>query len=716
MKTITRLYILQVLLIGTIIIFLVIIKINEDKRYVLFLKSTQDYNERMVDNVLKIDREVFMRPLHDNSEWDETVNYIRNPSEEFELECLNTLLSTFFFNHIWVFDQHGNQVYYVNDSNSLNLDTVVHTDQIKQLFKPESPLCHFYLNIAGELIEITGATIVPTIDTKHESPAEGYLLFARNWNGPLIRQLEELTGAGIQVVTADSKQNQYIFKDSTTVDYNLYDAKSGIVAKLVFAFPITYLQEWKKDTSVLTFINIFIGLSVILIIGFFTQKWLVIPLKYLIKTLDTGEPQHLKPLKSSNNEFGKMAQLIEKSFILNAELQEEITHRLKAEKVLASMKDKAEEADRLKTSFLSNMSHEIRTPMNSIIGFIQLLEQEDCTDDEFKQYISIISNSGKHLLGIINDILDIARIESGQILLKPAHIDLNNLLDQLLFSFTYEKQRLGRNDVVIELKKGIPEKESHIYCDSVRLEQILNNLLSNAMKFTIKGKITFGYSCDKENLLFFVQDTGFGIATQNLENIFERFRQEEESHTRKTGGTGLGLPISKGLVELMDGKLWVTSEKGIGSSFYFTLPNVIRHDPMPVEKSPAIKELSLNLSGKTILIAEDAPENIELIRIMLKATHVSILVASNGQIAVNLCQEDPSIDLVLMDMQMPVMNGYDATREIKKNRPDLPVIALTAYVFDKDKKNCKEAGCDDFLSKPVYKLDLLQKLNQCISP
>ncbi len=710
MKTITRLYILQVILIGAIIAILMVLKLSENIRLDIFLKSSHTNNERMVDNILKIDQEVFMRPLRDNSEWDETSDYILNPTRKFEKECLNSLLSTFLFNHIWVFNQNGNRVYYVNDSSSFDLDSILLSSQIKHLLTPKTPFCHFFIKINNKLVEISGATVVSTTDTKHTLPAKGYLFFGRDWNKNQLHHLEEITGSRIQISNPAIKEYHNSVADSYTINYNLPDLKNKPVAKMVFTFPAYNFKEWEKDSTVFTIIFIFIGLSVILILGFLSRKWMVIPLKSIIKSLNTGEIQHLQSLKSSSNEFGEMARLIEDSFITKDKLQVEIKNKLESEKVLIYLKNKAEESDRLKTAFLSNMSHEIRTPMNCILGFVQLLEQEDPTPQERLQYMSMISRSSNQLLSIINDVLDISRIDSNQMTLQPVHFNLDVLLEKLSTSFTDLKHRSGKKDLVIEWKRRTPGEQLHIYCDRVRLEQILHNLLSNALKFTFSGKITFGYTREKDNLIFFVQDTGLGISAQNQEIIFKQFRQEEETHTKNFGGTGLGLPISKGLLELMGGKMWLTSEKGTGSTFYFSLPDCISHDEVLKDKPLQPQTQSLNLSGKTILIVEDVPENIELIITMLKATQVTILSADNGLIGLNLCQDNSSIDLVLMDIQLPVMNGYEATREIKKIRPQLPVIALTAYAFDKDKKRCLDAGCDDFLSKPIPKKDLLQKI------
>jgi len=349
--------------------------------------------------------------------------------------------------------------------------------------------------------------------------------------------------------------------------------------------------------------------------------------------------------------------------------------------------------------------------MNCILGFIQLLEQEDFTPEERKKYMAMVNSSGNQLLSIINDILDISRIESNQMMLQPVQVELNALLDKLLLFFTNEKQKLGKSGLGLELQKGVPDGPCLIYCDAVRLEQVLTNLLGNALKFTITGKIVFGYTCEREGLLFFVHDTGLGISPQNQEIIFERFRQGEEAHTRSYGGTGLGLPISKGLVALMGGKMWLNSELGKGSSFYFSFPHAFCKGEALPGQAPVPVKRTVDLKGKTILIVEDVPENIELIATMLKNTGARTLSALNGQMAIEACLADDTIDLVLMDIQMPVINGYDATREIKKTSPGLVVIALTAYAFDKDKNKCFEAGCNDFLAKPIRKNELMDKLD-----
>jgi CheY-like chemotaxis protein len=301
-------------------------------------------------------------------------------------------------------------------------------------------------------------------------------------------------------------------------------------------------------------------------------------------------------------------------------------------------------------------------------------------------------------------------IDSNQLTISISEINLNRLLEDILLSCEIEKKNLDKDKVDLILDKTLPDNNCTITSDEVRLRQILTNLTGNAMKFTDKGFIKTGYRIGNDQILFYVQDTGKGIAQKKKEIIFERFRQEEENYTRLYGGTGLGLSISKGLVELLGGKIWIVSELGEGSTFYFSLPfaSWTGHK----KQAPAVSTPSseYDFSGKTIVVEEDIYSNFRLINYMLSKTNATVLYAENGKKAVEFCQAEPHIDLILMDIQMPVMDGYEATAEIKTFLPDLPIIALTAYSFADDSTNCLEAGCADYLTKPIDKAILLEKV------
>lgn len=385
----------------------------------------------------------------------------------------------------------------------------------------------------------------------------------------------------------------------------------------------------------------------------------------------------------------------------------DITERINIETQLKQAKDKAEESDRLKSAFLANMSHEIRTPMNAILGFTELLKSTDLTEDKKNNFIDIILKRGKDLLNIINDIIDISKIESKQLKINHTKCYLNAVLHDLHVFFGNDIQFSEKKKLKLNLKTALPDNDCFVVIDDMRLKQIFTNLLSNAIKFTTIGTIEFGYTLlNKNTLNFFVRDSGIGIPEDKLVLIFDRFRQADDSTSRHYGGTGLGLAISKSLVEMMGGTIFVESEVGKGSLFSFTLPF------QPFENIVEIRLDKKNIhenyfwQDKTILIVEDDKVNFLYLSTLLRKTKVQILHALNGAEAVELFKTDVKIDLILMDIQMPVMNGYEATRIIKKINRNLPIIAQTAYAMEEDKQKCEQAGCDNFIVKPI-KIDTL---------
>jgi PAS domain S-box-containing protein len=371
-------------------------------------------------------------------------------------------------------------------------------------------------------------------------------------------------------------------------------------------------------------------------------------------------------------------------------------------KELYQAKEKAIESERLKTAFLANMSHEIRTPMNGIIGFAGLLGK-DLDDAKRAKYIEIIQKNSNQLLNIINDLIDISKIESGHIDLELSAVNLDTFTAQLKEMYNHvasEKQ------IKLVLKNKIEHID--ILADETKLRQIFINLIDNAFKFTEKGSVTFGYSKTDDAVEFYVSDTGIGIPKEYHQAVFERFRRLDESTIKKFGGTGLGLSISKAFAEKMGGRIWVDSETGTGSTFYFSLPvELIRKKHSDNKASPK-PSYNFDWQDKTILIAEDEPINYYFFEEILEDTKAILIWAKNGKMAVEMCQARNDIQLVLMDIKMPEMNGYDATREIKKTKPDLPIIAQTAYALIGDETKAKAAGCDAYIKKPIQIDSLLQ--------
>ncbi len=368
---------------------------------------------------------------------------------------------------------------------------------------------------------------------------------------------------------------------------------------------------------------------------------------------------------------------------------------------LKTAKDKAEEADKLKTAFLANMSHEIRTPMNSIIGFSNLLIEENLTADEKEEYVGHINHGSETLLKLIDDIIDIAKIEAGQLSVSFDSCNLNDVMNELYVTHASLLSRRHKNHIRLIKEVSVLSKGAEIHTDEFRLKQVLSNLLVNAIKFTDEGSITFGFNQLGDFLEFYVKDTGIGISPEGQQVIFDRFRQDNQNGIKHAGGTGLGLAISQHIVNLLGGQIKVDSIYGRGSVFSFTIPYSPGEKKQTVIVDNQPRKFDYNWNGKSLLVVEDIESNFKFIYAALFRTGIKILRAVDGLEALNLVKNNPEIDIILMDVNMPVMNGYEATTEIKKLRPELPVIAQTAYAMQGEAQKSANAGCDAYLSKPV---------------
>ncbi len=382
------------------------------------------------------------------------------------------------------------------------------------------------------------------------------------------------------------------------------------------------------------------------------------------------------------------------------------------ENELIKAKNKAEESNKLKTAFLANMSHEIRTPMNSINGFSELLQNTTQTEESRHKYLDIIYKSSNQLLNIINNILDISKLDVGQAKINEKEFDVNQIIYDSLHSFlpdTFKQQE-------IELKTNYELEDSNaiILCDGQRLQQVITNLIQNALKFTDKGFVEIGYKLLNNNIQFYVKDTGLGISEKNLKIVFERFGQAEEGYSRNFEGAGLGLSICKGFVELMKGKIWVESEFNKGSTFYFTIPY------KPINKNTILKQKhktdKYNWHNKKILLVEDETFSQNFIETIILPQGAKIVYATDGFEALNQVRLNSDLDLILMDIRLPGIDGIEATKKIRLLGFNKPIIAQTANALPEDKKLCIDAGCNDFVAKPVARLDFLKTINTYLFP
>jgi len=375
----------------------------------------------------------------------------------------------------------------------------------------------------------------------------------------------------------------------------------------------------------------------------------------------------------------------------------------------------AEASNRLKTNFLANISHEIRTPLNSVVGFSNLLLTNNLPNKVKEEYIEHINRNSEKLLQIIGDIIDLSRLESSQIEITYEEASLSSIVNEIIEE---ARQIIKRNEkpIILNVKNHFEDVGDLIFTDRVWLKRVLNHLMDNAVKFTLEGSVEFSYLLENQNIVFKIRDTGIGINKENLGRIFEEFRQEFDGHHRPFEGLGIGLTLAKEVIERMGGKIVVESEKGVGSEFSFSIP--YRPAGSTKTKINSVSNESIlkpiDWSSRKCLLVDDNKDVLIYLNRILTDTGVTILTARSGFEAIEIIKTTPDIDVVLLDMQMPVMNGIEATREIRKIRKDIPIIAQTAFIFEDDKDVILEAGCDACLIKPIRREHLLTVMSSFV--
>jgi PAS domain S-box-containing protein len=500
---------------------------------------------------------------------------------------------------------------------------------------------------------------------------------------------------------------------------NLIQDLTGLNTKESVKTSIHLLDKTGKTIPVLISLHklVFIGMEIYLMTVTDQREKLYIEKLALHQA--TLERLTIKLKKAKEEAENAASQLKEKNldyFILNQEYININNMLLRTNEELLTAKGKAEESDRLKSAFIANMSHEIRTPLNSIMGYTNILK-EKIDDVEQKKHIDVIIHSGRHLLRLINDIVDLSILEAGEMKITESEIVLNDMMHNIKKQFDAYALNKGKQHLNFRLLLPDSTQENPvILTDEFRVEQILNNLLSNALKYTREGSVEFGYVVKdlKKELMFFVRDSGTGISEKDQEVIFKRFSQGSvPSKDVVISGTGLGLAISKGLTDLMGGAIWVKSTLGQGSTFYFTIPWKKAEPaarPEPEDEKVSVTAVP-RLSGKRILLSEDDPYSRELMLYLLNKTNAEVLTAKDGRETLEVFQHY-IIDLVLLDLRMPEMDGYQVLKEIRLKHPGARVIAQTAYAMQDDIRNFKEAGFDDYLTKPISDTDLFSVLNK----
>ncbi len=387
-----------------------------------------------------------------------------------------------------------------------------------------------------------------------------------------------------------------------------------------------------------------------------------------------------------------------------SKVNKELMHTIEELKI---SREKAIESDRLKSAFLANMSHEIRTPMNGILGFANLLSEKDLSEEEKNSYLEIINNCANQLLVILDDLIDLAKIEANQLAINKREVNVNELMNELFVLFS---RRMKEGVTFKHIPVSGTNGDIIIMTDHVRLKQILSNLINNAIKFTSQGSIVFGYTIRKNELEFYVKDTGIGISPEKQKIIFQRFMQADISENRPFGGTGLGLTISKALVEMLGGTIWVESMPGKGSSFYFTIPRIETPECKGRYTDEKAAGNEHNAGGKHILIVEDDEMSNRYIETILNVENVKIHRAASVTKAIDCIEANPDIKAIIMNMKVPFSDTFSAIKAFKSLRPDITIIVQSAFMTSEDKSRTLQAGCDYYISKPVMKEELLSIL------
>jgi PAS domain S-box-containing protein len=429
--------------------------------------------------------------------------------------------------------------------------------------------------------------------------------------------------------------------------------------------------------------------------------WLGVPLIDEQKAIGVVVVQNYHDANAYDEKSARLLEIIAHQLII-------VIQRTKMIQDLITAKEKAEESDRLQSAFLANMSHEIRTPMNGILGFLSLLNEPDLEEKNKKEYIEIVNKSGQRLLDTINNIIEISKIEAGES--KVIYTEVN-ITEVMQFHYDFFKLQANAKGLKLHISEQITDKPALVLTDRSKLDSILTNLIKNAIKFTKKGSIELGNYIENDLLVFYIKDTGPGISTDRINAIFERFVQADQDINRPYEGSGLGLSITKAYVNALGGKIHVQSEVGKGSTFIFSIPYKIATGQTVLPGSKVITP-GIQTKGMTILVAEDDEASYQLLKTILTKEDIALIHTTNGQDTIKVLLDNPEISLILMDIKMPEMDGLETTRQIRKLNKSIPIIAQTAYALLDDERKAKEAGCNDYISKPVKQRELIDMIEK----
>jgi len=654
----------------------------------------QNAFDNEISSLLMLKSEPLVNTISDLSYWDVFVTYFSNPNEHDFYENVGSTIESYDIDFIGAYALDGTLLN-SNSSEGFDINSVqLPSPLFEELFSKR--YLKFYNKSEYGIIEIHGATVHPTSNiNKIKTIPSGFLVMMRVLDQNYYDNIFSISNA--RMSNPSSKVDAFFSKLVQYKDFN-----NNVIDEVLLLGP-SYFNY--KNTYKILYILLFVFILYVAIYLNIANRWIKAPLNLIQSVLKTNDQKALQKLEKSSIDFIEIAQLFK-----IAEKREE---DLKIAKI------KAEESDNLKTSFLANLSHEIRTPMNAILGFSELLEHDKVSKKEKKEYLKIIKRSGSNLISIIDDLIEMSKIDGKQIVPNKVSFRIDNLISDIvqIHQVTIPKTKPVRLNLVLPLNSI----HSNIISDDVKIKQILTNLISNALKFTAEGSVSVTYEINEQanEIVFAVKDTGKGIDIAEQNVIFERFRQVDNNYTVESGGLGLGLAISRAYVELMGGSIKVESQLGVGTTFSFSIPLSLDLEAKEVceitdKNNSNYNPILIDPSKKLILVAEDDNINFMLIKKLLKDIGFKIIRAVNGVEAVEICKNNSEIDLIIMDIKMPLKDGFEARREITSFAPDLPMLAHTAFAAQEDKKRTKEAGFEGHIAKPLNKDILLTEIQQAL--
>ena len=677
--------VLSVVTIGFLLLFSALLYYNfrQEKQ---FYKSSNEQLEKEINALLDLNSDSYLTLINEITYWDELVNFIEKKDVRWFNSSISYLVDTYRVDYIDAYNLDNEFITKVSTTkvNSFNFIP-------KQVFAKlkKDKLIKFYVKVPEGIVQVFGATIHSSEDPfKNKTKARGYFFMAKLLDSKYFSSFESVSSSRISYTDEGKKTGA---KELFYVK-EIKDINNKEIAKLIFKRP-SKVDFYTTRNLLIIMLGAF--LISICIFFYYAKRWAQKPIRLIKEVLEKGHPSAIESLKNIRGEFRYIGKLFEQNNNQKIQLQK--------------AKSKAEESDKLKSAFLMNLSHEIRTPMNAIMGFTDLLLNPNNSEIEKTEYAKNVQTSGKNLIDIIDDLVEISKIDSNLVKANYGSVNLTEMLQNIFDVVHFIKNSDKNIDFKFIKPKNILKR--NIITDEIKLNQIITNLLTNAVKFTKEGFVVLDYKVDEKTnwIHFSIKDSGKGIPMEHRKNIFTRFNRVDLVVDNENKGLGLGLAIAKSYVDMLGGTISVQSQVGVGSTFSFSIPFIYDTENVNFSnKGPVEGHTSGIGNEKIVLVAEDENINYMIIEKLLRILNFKIIRAKNGAEAVIICKENKEIDLVLMDIRMPKLDGHETFKKIREFNKFIPIIAQTAYAFPEEIEKIKSTGFNDFLSKPIDKNKLFE--------